>query len=136
MALYVMDMKGRNKIPKRISEKFQGVGEFSDADVERRAKEIAIINERENEEPNESDWKQAVDELTQPNHEMGANDEQLTIQSDSNMAPDTMEIREMNLSPYSEETQLSQTLVEEGVEEAEHDTSLAAHKNKEHQGES
>jgi len=93
--------------PGKISEHGNGIGAPSPEGVERRAREIAMIDERNPDEFTEADWAQARHEL------MG----------------------EENNVPPEEEESVGEHLVIEGIEEATHDQMLEARLEERHQEE-
>jgi hypothetical protein len=109
----------------RIEVHGDGVGVPSPDAVERRAREIAMIAEREPDEFTDADWAQARREL------LGAQ---------ANIAPEETEenaevVEEWNVVPSStghraprveDEENLGEQLVTDGIEEAAHDQMLQA----------
>ena len=108
----------------RISDHSQGIGIATSDMVERRAKELAIINGRGGQKVTEDDWLQARRELSgQPNLTDQQNEEPIEGLTTWNEKPDTSDHRVEN-SPESDEETVAERLTREGVEEANHDLML------------
>jgi len=113
--------------PGKISEHGHGIGAPSPEEVERRAREIAMIDERNPEEFTEADWAQARHEL------MG---EENNVPPEE--TPDNAEMTEewsviasskghrIPRPGTEEEETVGEHLVIEGIEEATHDQMLEA----------
>jgi hypothetical protein len=123
--------------PGKISLHGNGLGAPSPEEVEKRAREIAMINERNPDEFTEADWKQARWEL------MG--EENNTPPEET---PDIAELTEewsgvagskghrMPRPGADEEETVGEHLVIDGLEEATHDQMLEARREElEHEGE-
>jgi hypothetical protein len=113
----------------RISEHFQGVGVISPEMIERRARELAIISGRDPESFTDADWEQARRELNDPQSGRTGNpaEEILGEIKEWDDVPGSTGEKTPTHGP-EEEPQISQQLVDEGVEEATHDQLLEAHK--------
>ena len=99
--------------------------------VERRAKEIAIINGRAPHDFTENDWVQAKHEMLGDNVEIEA-EEPVAALTRWDEEPGTSGHRVKN-SPPSEEQTVAEHLFEEGVEEANHDQMLRGSRAEENQ---
>ena len=108
----------------------RGAGPVSEADLERRARELALIEGHP--EPTPDDWAQAREELggeeTQPGEDNAMTDSLSRDPSDppanrGEQIPDQEK-------PDDDEEALPGRLVEEGVDEAEHDQMLAARRKR------
>jgi hypothetical protein len=120
--------------PGKISEHGHGIGAPSPEEVERRAREIAMIDERNPNEFTEADWAQARHEL------MG---EENNVPPEE--TPDNAEMtEEWNVIASSkghriprpgteEEETVGEHLVIEGIEEATHDRMLEARREERRQ---
>ena len=113
--------------PGKISEHGHGIGAPSPEEVERRAREIAMIDERNPDEFTEADWSQA-------RHELMGEENNLPPEE----TPDNAEMTEewsviASSKSYDiprpgtqEEETVGEHLVIEGIEEATHDQMLSA----------
>ena len=108
----------------KISDHFQGLGTVTREMVERRAKEIAIINGRAPHDFTENDWVQA-------RHEMLGVQEIEEIEEAEPAAALTRwdEVpgssgHQVENEEVPDEQSIEERLVEEGVEEANHDQML------------
>jgi hypothetical protein len=122
-------METTDNIGKRISDHLSGVGEISSKMIKKRAIEIAILNDRPQGEPNENDWQQALEELKSPSMEREANDAQLTTEILNNAADSIETGRKIENQRPEDFVSPTQQLVDEGFEEAEHDTAVQGHKD-------
>ena len=111
----------------KISVHGNGFGAPSPDEVEKRAREIALIAERDPDEFTDADWDQARREL------LGAQDSSAPEETEANA--DVVE--EWNVVASSaghraprpeDEESVGEQLVEEGVQEAEHDQMVEARK--------
>jgi len=110
---------------------FEEIGEVSHEMLQKRALELALINGRSEVDVTQSDWAQARRELTgepetDPNQDLlesAPNSERWDPVSGSTG-------HEVEAMPYEDDEDRSDTerLVEEGVQEAEHDQMLQAAK--------
>ncbi len=115
----------------KIELKGRGTGGFTKADLERRAKEIAEINNRL--EPTEQDRQQARSEFLDRDLPPALNEDADTSGSLSRDPSDPATDRGHQTPEYTEddeETSL-QRLALEGVEEAQHDQMAAARSTEE-----
>jgi hypothetical protein len=97
-------------------------------DIERRAREIAMIDEREADQFTDADWSQAREELlgeveTQPPEE---DDKNIKLKDDWEMTPDDRGHRVPRPGVEEDEETLGEHLVSDGREEAAHDQMLEA----------
>src|SRR5687768_6773180 len=119
-------MKATQTIKGRISGRFDGLGTVTPEMVEQRAKEIALINGRVAEDFNEADLEEARAEMTgdfaladQREEEPGAAAATLR-----DVVPGTSGHKIAPKLP-SDEQRVTEQLVQEGVDEAEHHQMLA-----------
>jgi hypothetical protein len=122
-------MNMMNETASKIAEKLKGIGEISFEMIKKRAIEIAKINERPMSEPNDSDWLQAEKELTGKSEETISNDQKLSSdQGDITLENSDQDTQAPEVRP-EDEISPTEKLVNEGIEEAEHDTLLKGHQN-------
>ncbi|HEY8903858.1 MAG TPA: hypothetical protein VIM48_09125 [Chthoniobacterales bacterium] len=103
----------------RIEVEGEGAGEFSEADIHRRAAELALADGRYS--PNEADLSQARAELASP-EAPGDIAEQIAEEDrpDAGVPATEQPLRATAPEATDEETD-AERLVEEGIEEAVHD---------------
>src|SRR5262249_6887438 len=106
----------------------KGMGVPSQVDLERRAREIALIDERDPEEFTDADWGQARRELlgeieTTPPEE---DDKNIRLEEEWEITPDDRGHRVPRPGIEDDETTVGGQLVSDGVEEASHDQMLEA----------
>jgi hypothetical protein len=111
----------------KISLHGNGMGVPSPEDIERRAREIAMIDERDPKDFTDADWNQARQELmgvenNNPPEETADNAE---VTEEWNVVPGTKGHRTPRQIPEEEES-LGEHLVSDGREEAAHDQMLEA----------
>lgn len=104
----------------KISNHFQGLGTVTREMVERRAKELAIINGRAPNDFTENDWTQAKHEMLGDENFDAGEEESVAAVTRWDEEPGTSGHQVEKFSPPDEQT-FAERLVEEGVEEAEHD---------------
>ena len=122
--------------PGKISEHGNGMGAPSPEEVERRAKEIAMIDERNPDEFTQADWAQA-------RHELMGEENNLPPEETADNADMTEEWSVIASSKghrlprpgTEEEESVGEHLVIEGIEEATHDQMLEARWEERHQEE-
>lgn len=120
-----MIMKEPEAAPQKIEIAGSGLGEVSDTDIDKRAGELARIAGRQR--PHDGDFMQAREELS------------TTVQpfAPEAIAPIVEEIVTWDESPIAtgdraarglpeDEANIGEQLVEEGIEEAEHDRRVSA----------
>ena len=107
----------------KISNHFKGLGTVSPEMVERRAKELAIINGRVPNDFTEDDWVQAKHEMLGDQNLEAGEEESVAALTRWDEVPGTSGHHVENTSAPDEQT-VEKQLVEEGVEEAEHDQML------------
>lgn len=113
--------KNSRETAPRIEVGGQGIGGFSEADLERRARELALIANRA--EPNDEDRALARAEFLDRNLPDAMNEDADTMQSLSRDPSDPMVDRGHQVPEYGgqdEDTDL-QRIALEGVEEAQHE---------------
>jgi hypothetical protein len=113
----------------KISVHGDGVGAPTPEMIERRAREIALIDEREPNDFTDADWEQARRELmgtAQPSapEEIGGGIE--VSEDEHEMVPESMAHRAPRPGTDEDEETLGQSLVSGGLEEAAHDQMLEA----------
>ena len=116
--------------PGKISLHGNGMGVPSPDLVEARAREIAMIDEREPDEFTDEDWNQARRELlgeieTPPPEE---DEKTITLEEDWEVTPDDRGHRVPRPGVDENEETVGERLVTDGVEEATHDQMLEARK--------
>jgi hypothetical protein len=112
-------MKRMEAVPGKISDHFRGVGTVSREMVSQRAKELARINGRER--FNENDWEEAKRELIgTENYTETSDEEKVAALTRWDEEPGTSGHHVPNMEPFDEQM-VAEHLVEEGVNEAEHD---------------
>lgn len=111
----------------KISNHGNGVGVPSPDMIEKRAREIAMIDERDPNEFTEGDWEQAHRELTGEHSENAPEETQenaeVVEEWDMVAADSGHRVRREGLE---EEESVGEELVEEGIEEATHDQMVEA----------
>src|SRR5215467_3278698 len=105
-----------------------GIGVPAPEDIERRAREIAMIDERDPNEFTDADWKQAREELlgeleTQPPEE---DDKNIRLEDEWEVTPDDRGHRVPRPGVDEDEETVGEHLVTDGREEAAHDQMLEA----------
>ena len=126
-------MKQSAKDHGRIEEHTTGTGPPTPESVERRAREIAVIESRSPDSVNDEDRRRALAELRGrlssglPPEE---GDELLATRNPTDLAVDTGHPAGVQVTPADEPVN-AQKMVEEGIREAEHDRMLRAHKEEE-----
>src|SRR3954447_15972715 len=107
----------------KISLHGNGMGVPSPQDIEKRAREIALINERNPDDFTESDWAQARKELLGAEHPLPPeeNKQSAELTDDWYSAAPTRGKRVPRPGVDEEEETVGEHLVTGGVEEATHD---------------
>jgi hypothetical protein len=121
-------MKEKKPSGGKISLHGNGMGVPAPEDIERRAREIAMIDERNPDEFTDADWSQARSEL------MGAENNQPPEQTADNsnvtaeweVTPDDRGHRVPRPGAEEDEESVGEHLVNGGIEEATHDQMLEA----------
>ena len=106
----------------RISDHFKGLGTVTPEMVRRRAEELARINGRSADQITETDLSQAQEELMglEPASPADEGPEPLPESKRWDPIPASQGRKVNNMAADDEQT-VAETLVEEGIEEAEHD---------------
>jgi hypothetical protein len=114
----------------KISVHGNGVGAPSPEDIERRAREIAMIDEREAEDFTDADWEQARRELHGAAHPVPQEETKENVELVSEWQVTASDTGHRAPRPGTEEDDesLGEQLVEDGIEEAAHDQMLEARK--------
>lgn len=108
----------------KISVHGNGFGAASPDEIEKRAREIALIAEREPDEFTDADWDQARGELlgTQPSNAPEETDDNAEVVEEWNVVASSA-----HRAPRMEdEENVGEHLVEDGVREAVHDQMVVA----------
>jgi hypothetical protein len=121
-------MKEQKPSSGKISLHGNGMGVPSPDDIERRAREIALIDERDPNEFTDADWKQAREELSgiendEPPEETPANSE---MTAEWQVTPSDRGHRIPRPGVEEDEETVGEHLVSEGREEAERDQMIEA----------
>ena len=121
-------MKEKKPSGGKISLHGNGMGVPSPEDIERRAREIAMIDERDADQFTDADWKQAREELMgaenhEPPEETPDNAE---VTAEWQVTPSDRGHRISRPGVEEDEESVGEHLVSEGREEAEHDQMLEA----------
>jgi hypothetical protein len=112
----------------KISLHGNGMGVPSPEDIERRAREIALIDERDPDQFTDTDWNQARQELLgdleiEPPEE---DDKTVRMEEEWEVTPDDHGRRIPRPGTEEEEETIGEHLVSDGREEAAHDQMLEA----------
>jgi len=113
-------MKKRNQISDgKVTEHSRGLGTVTPDMVTQRAHEIAVINRRAHDKPTPEDWQEAKRELTsgRPAHDPV---EDLPVSKRWDPVPGSTAHR-ADTVPTEDEQTVAESLVESGLEEAEHE---------------
>jgi hypothetical protein len=121
-------MKENKTSAGKISLHGNGMGVAAPEDIERRAREIAMIDERNPDEFTDADWNQARQELlgelaTLPPEE---DDKNINLEEEWEVTPDNRGRRVPRPGVDEDEETLGEHLVTDGIEEATHDQMLEA----------
>jgi hypothetical protein len=122
-------MQEDGRVEGRYSENSRGLGTVTDKMVRERGREIAVINGRSANRPLDSDFEEAWRELTgrerlippAPREELLPEEDRWEVVAPSGE-------KEGLKIPVPDEQMFAEMLVEEGVEDAEHDEMLKAAK--------
>jgi hypothetical protein len=111
----------------KISVHGNGVGVPSPEAVEKRAREIAMIDERDPNEFTDADWNQAREELIGVEHASAPEEteQNAKVTEEWNVVPSSTGHRAPRPGVEEDET-LGEQLVTDGLEEAAHDQMLEA----------
>jgi hypothetical protein len=134
LLLAALVMENYSQPPGKISEHGHGIGAPSPEEVERRAREIAMIDERNPDEFTEADWAQA-------RHELRGEENNVPPEETPDNAEMTEEWSVIASSKghhiprpgTQEEETVGEHLVIEGIEEATHDQMLEARREERQQ---
>ena len=121
-------MKENKPSSGKISLHGNGMGVPGPEDIERRAREIAMIDERDANQFTDTDWKQAREELlgeleSQPPEE---DDKNIKLENEWEVTPDDRGHRLPRPGVEEDEETIGEHLVTDGREEAAHDQMLEA----------
>jgi len=108
----------------------EGIGTVSLEMVEQRAREIALSDGRKPEAYSEGDWNQAKKELTRdyPDAEAPADDPDATVTASDDVVVTPSKHKE-NI-PSSPDRGMAEILVEQGLDEADHDQRVESEQNR------
>ncbi|HEX4638599.1 MAG TPA: hypothetical protein VH170_03855 [Chthoniobacterales bacterium] len=123
-------MKDKKPSDGKIEVHGNGMGVASPEDIERRAREIALIDEREPDKFTDADWNQARRELlgeleTEPPEE---DEKTVQLEAEWEVTPDNRGHRVPRPGVEEDEESVGEHLVSDGREEAAHDQMLEARK--------
>ena len=104
----------------KFIEHAHGLGTVTREMILERAREIALINQRADGKPTSDDWEEARRELTVSRGLGNDPVEELPVDRRWDPVPGTRGMKMDNVTADDEQT-LAETLVHEGVEEAEHE---------------
>lgn len=123
-----MATNSRDRAPK-VELRGNGLGGFTKADVERRAVELALIDNRT--EPTEEDLAAALAEFNDRHLPDAVNEDAESMQSMSRDPSDPMVDRGRQVPTYGGEDEKAalEQLALEGVEEAQHEQMLESRNN-------
>jgi len=102
-----------------VEEHARGLGTVTPEMVTARAREIALINRRADDKPTPEDWQEAKRELTEGRTGHDPADD-VPVSKRWDPVPGSTPHQAKNL-PADDEQTTAETLVESGVEEAEHE---------------
>jgi hypothetical protein len=107
-----------------------GIGAATSEDVERRAREIALIDERDPNDYTDADWDQARRELLGEAEPAAPEETEQAakMQNEWEVTPDDRGHRVNREGPNNDDESVGEQLVSDGVEEANHDQMLEARK--------
>jgi len=104
----------------KFTDHASGLGTVTKDMVSKRAQEIALINGREDSKPTPDDWNEAKRELTTTRGFGNDPAEEVSVDKRWDPVPGTRGGKADIVDPDDEQT-IAETLVKEGVEEAEHE---------------
>lgn len=114
-------MKKRHESPEgKMTEHARGLGTVTPEMVTRRAHEIALINRRPENKPTPEDWQEAKRELTESGQPAHDPMDDIPVGKRWDPVPGSPS-RRANTFPADDEQTVAESLVESGVEEAEHE---------------
>ncbi|HLW35590.1 MAG TPA: hypothetical protein VKS98_08015 [Chthoniobacterales bacterium] len=121
-------MKEKKPTSGKISVHGNGVGVASPEDIERRAREVAMIDERNPEEFTDADWSQAREELmgVENNDPPEENDNTIKLEKEWEITPDNRGRRVPRPGIEEDEETVGEQLVNDGREEAARDQMIDA----------
>jgi hypothetical protein len=103
----------------KVEQHARGLGTVTPEMVTERARELALINRRPDDKPTPEDWQEAKRELTEGGSAHDAL-EDLPVSKRWDPVPGTP-ARRADTIPADDEQTVAEKLVEDGVEEAEHE---------------
>jgi hypothetical protein len=114
-------MKKRHQAPDgKVTEHARGLGTVTPEMVTQRAHEIALINRRTDDKPTPEDWQEAKRELTESGPSGQDPLDQIPVGKRWDPVPGSAPRQANNLRADDEQT-TAESLVESGMEEAEHE---------------
>lgn len=125
------DKKANGKIELHGS----GMGVPSNEDIEKRAREIALIDERDPEDFTDADWKQAREELmgVENNEPPEEDDKNIKLEYEWEVTPDNRGHRVPRPGTEEDDETVGSELVNDGREEAARDQMLEARREEREQ---
>jgi hypothetical protein len=121
-------MKEKKPISGKIELHGNGMGVASPEDIERRAREIALIDERNPDDFTDADWSQAREELmgVENNDPPEENEQNIKLEYEWEVTPDNRGHRVPRPGVDEEDETIGEHLVTDGREEAARDQMLEA----------
>jgi hypothetical protein len=121
-------MKEKRPSDGKISLHGNGMGVPAPEDIERRAREIAMIDERDADEFTDADWSQAREELLgeMANLPPEEDDKNIKLEEEWEVTPDDRGRRVPRPGIEEDEESVGEYLVNGGLEDATHDQMLEA----------
>ena len=114
-------MKKRHETSEgKVAQHSRGLGTVTPEMVTQRAQEIALINRRQNDKPTPEDWQEAKRELTGTSDSSGDSLDEIPVSKRWDPVPGSS-ARQANSYPVDDEQSPPETLVQSGVEEADHE---------------
>lgn len=104
----------------KVAQHSRGLGTVTPEMVTQRAQEIALINRRQNDKPTPEDWQEAKRELTGTSDSSSDSLDEIPVSKRWDPVPGSTSRHATNRPPDDEQS-VAESLVESGVEEAEHD---------------
>src|SRR5579864_6978336 len=121
-------MKEKKPSDGKISLHWNGMGVPAPEDIERRAREIAMIDERNPDEFTDADWSQAREELLGEMAKVPPeeDDKNIKLEEEWEVTPDNRGRRVPRPGIEEDEESVGEHLVNGGIDEATHDQMVEA----------